>query len=98
MGNAQIADHLDLKSQLPPFVAEVVCALGANPIDSAPALGPPGGELHHESLDTPVTLRYAASSRSGVWECKGTFNVRLVCREGSLKGQKQQVSRSVFAG
>ena len=50
------------------------------------------GELHHESR------RYAASSRSGVWECRGTFNVRLVCREGSSKGQKQQVRRSVFAG
>lgn len=56
------------------------------------------GELRHESRDMPVTRRYAASSRSGVWECRGTFNVWLVCRKGSPKGQKQQVSRSVFAG
>ena len=56
------------------------------------------GKLHGEGLDMPTTRRYAAFTQSGVGECRGAYNAGPGYREGSPKGQKQQVSRSVFAG
>ena len=51
--------------------------------------------MRHESRDTPATGRHAASSQSGVWECRGAFRARRGCREGTpewVNRAGQQVS------
>ena len=51
--------------------------------------------MRHESRDTPATGRHAASSQSGVWECRCAFRARRGCREGTpewVNRAGQQVS------